>query len=71
MTGVAALIAAMTGGVESAQFRAGTALVLVDVIATRADGSLSRDLKRDDFLVFEDGKPQEIRQFQVVDLEGM
>ncbi len=51
------------------QFRAGTALVLVDVVATRADGNLNHDLKRDDFLVFEDGKPQEIKQFQIVDLE--
>ena len=69
---VAALVVmAAIEPVSSRQFRAGTALVLVDVIATRADGSLSRDLKRDDFLVFEDGKPREIRQFQVVDLEGI
>jgi hypothetical protein len=39
------------------------------VVATRADGNLNHDLKRDDFLVFEDGKPQEVEQFQVVDLE--
>ena len=55
--------------VSSRQFRAGTALVLVDVVATRADGNLNRDLTRDDFLIFEDGKPQEVRQFQIVDLE--
>ena len=68
-----ALLAALVAAEPAAtrQFRAGTALVLVDVIATRADGSLSRDLKRDDFLVFEDGTPREIRQFQVVDLEGI
>ena len=53
------------------QFRAGTALVLVDVVATQADGNLNRDLKRDDFLIFEDGKPQEVKQFQVVDLEAI
>ncbi len=55
--------------VWSRQFRAGTALVLVDVVATRADGNLNRDLKRDDFQIFEDGKPQEVKQFQIVDLE--
>jgi len=55
--------------VSTRQFRAGTALVLVDVVATRVDGSLNRDLKRDDFQIFEDGKPQEVRQFQIVDLE--
>jgi VWFA-related protein len=55
----------------SGQFRASTALVMVDVVATRADGNLNHDLKREDFLVFEDGRPQEIKQFQVVDLEAI
>jgi len=45
--------------------------VLVDVVATQADGNLNRDLKREDFLIFEDGKPQEVKQFQVVDLESI
>ena len=68
----AALVAlAATEPVSSRQFRAGTALVLVDVVATRADGNLNRDLKRDDFVIFEDGKPQEVLQFQVVDLESI
>lgn len=66
----AVALVALTGAETAwSQFRAGTALVLVDVVATRLDGNLNRDLKRDDFLIFEDGKPQEIRQFQVVDLE--
>jgi VWFA-related protein len=64
---VIALVA--TTPLASRQFRAGTALVLVDVVATQADGNLNRDLKREDFLIFEDGKPQEVKQFQVVDLE--
>ncbi len=68
----AALVALVaTEPVASRQFRAGTALVLVDVVATRLDGNLNRDLKRDDFLIFEDGKPQEVKQFQVVDLESV
>lgn len=67
---VAALLAlTAVAPVWSRQFRAGTALVLVDVVATRADGNLNRDLKRDDFQIFEDGKPQEVKQFQIVDLE--
>ncbi len=67
---LAALLAlAATEPVATRQFRAGTALVMVDVVATRADGNLNHDLKREDFLVFEDGKPQEIKQFQIVDLE--
>ena len=65
------LALAATEPLASRQFRAGTALVLVDVVATQADGNLNRDLKREDFLIFEDGKPQEIKQFQVVDLEAI
>jgi VWFA-related protein len=68
---VAAIALAATEPAATRQFRAGTALVLVDVVATRADGNLNHDLKREDFLVFEDGKPQEIKQFQVVDLEAI
>jgi VWFA-related protein len=58
-----------TGGLSGQQFRAGTELVLVDVVATRADGNLARELTVDDFEVFEDGRPQPIVQFQLVDLE--
>jgi VWFA-related protein len=61
---------AVTGEqVATRQFRGGTALVLVDVVATQRDGNLARDLKREDFEILEDGKPQQVRQFQVVDLE--
>ncbi|MGE3274603.1 MAG: VWA domain-containing protein [Vicinamibacterales bacterium] len=56
-------------GVSAQQFRASTELVLVDVIATRVDGRLARDLTADDFEVYEDGRPQVIRQFEVVNLE--
>ena len=69
LTIAVAIALVATTPVDSRQFRAGTALVMVDVVATRADGNLNHDLKRDDFLIFEDGKPQEIRQFQIVDLE--
>jgi VWFA-related protein len=62
-------LAAGTSGTAGQQFRAGTELVLVDVVATRADGNLARDLTVDDFEIFEDGRPQVVRQFQIVDLE--
>jgi VWFA-related protein len=67
----AALLAMSLGApaVSGQQFRAGTELVLVDVVATRADGNLARDLSVDDFEIFEDGRPQVVRQFQIVDLE--
>lgn len=66
---VIAAVAAGAAGAVGQQFRSGTELVLVDVVAVRADGSLARDLSAGDFEIFEDGRPQPIRQFQVVDLE--
>lgn len=71
LSAAAVAVAVLAGGgdVAGQQFRAGTELVLVDVIATRADGQLARELTADDFEVFEDGQPQAIRQFQLVDLE--
>jgi VWFA-related protein len=74
MRGIAAVMLAMVWAagsepVASGQFRSGTALVIVDVVATRQDGNLARDLTQADFQVFEDNRPQAIRQFQVVDLE--
>ena len=69
LAAVVVVALAATEPAATRQFRASTALVLVDVVATRADGNLNHDLKREDFLVFEDGQPQEIKQFQVVDLE--
>ena len=71
LTGAIAVALIVTTSVTTGQFRSGTALVLVDVVATQADGNLNRDLKREDFLIFEDGKPQEVKQFQVVDLESI
>jgi VWFA-related protein len=52
------------------QFRAGTELVVVDVVATRVDGNVARHLTAADFEIFEDGARQEIRTFEFVDLEA-
>jgi VWFA-related protein len=52
------------------QFRAGTELVVVDVVATRLDGNVARTLTATDFEIFEDGVRQEIRTFEFVDLEA-
>ena len=46
-------------------FRAGANFVAVDAYPTR-DGKIVPDLTRDDFQVFEDGKPQSIEQFEFV-----
>lgn len=52
------------------QFRAGTELVVVDVVATRLDGNIARHLTAEDFEIYEDGVPQPIRTFEFVDLEA-
>ena len=47
-------------------FRAGINYVGVDVIVTGRNDAPVIDLKREDFEVFEDGKPQPIEQFRLV-----
>ena len=42
--------------------------VEVDVVVTDQQGSLVRDLKKEDFQVLEDGKPQTISAFTLVDI---
>ncbi len=44
-------------------FKTGVDLVNVSVTVTDANGRFVSGLKRDDFIVYEDGKPQEIAQF--------
>jgi VWFA-related protein len=45
-------------------------IVRLDVVVTDADGKLVRDLRREDFQILEDGKPQPITQFLVVSRPG-
>ena len=47
-------------------FRGGVTLVTTDVIPRDANGRFVADLKKDDFTVLEDGQPQEITSFQMV-----
>lgn len=42
--------------------------VEVDVLVTDRQGHFVRDLTKDDFQVFEDGKPQKVSAFSIVDL---
>jgi VWFA-related protein len=48
-------------------FKTGVNAVEVDVVVTDRDGHLVRGLSRDDFEVFEDGKPVAIATFSAVD----
>jgi VWFA-related protein len=49
-------------------FRAGTDIVEVDTIVTDRRGQFVRDLTRADFEVTEDGKPQTVSTFSLVDI---
>ena len=53
-------------GDQQPTFRAGINYVAVDVIVTDKKDAPVVDLKREDFEVFEDGKPQPIEQFRLV-----
>lgn len=50
-------------GVVRSQIRVGTNLVIVPVSVRGSDGNLVTGLTRDDFTIFEDGKPQTITSF--------
>jgi VWFA-related protein len=58
-------------GQQPPTFRAGINFVRVDVIATDKDGNLLTDLKATDFDVTEDGKPQTIDLFKLVNMTGL
>ena len=62
--------AAVTGGTaqQPPQFRAGVEFVQVDVRVVDGRGEPIRDLAQPDFQVTEDGAPQQITAFSVVDL---
>jgi VWFA-related protein len=51
-------------------FRAGVNFVRVDVIVTDDAGNPVTDLRPEDFEVIEDGEPQAIETFQLIELDG-
>jgi VWFA-related protein len=61
----APVLAQQTGqaGMSQARIEVTTELVLVNVIAHDKKGNLVRDLKKEDFTLFEDGKKQQISTF--------
>ena len=76
---LAALVVFLTGTVlaggqgaapqpQQPTFRVQVDYVEVDVVVTDRQGNLVRDLKKEDFQVFEDGKPQSINTFTFVDI---
>lgn len=53
---------------QTPTFKVQVEYVEVDTVVVDGDGNLVRDLKKEDFQVFEDGKPQTISAFSVVDI---
>jgi VWFA-related protein len=49
-------------------FRVETNYIEVDAVVTDGRGAFVRDLKREDFTLFEDGKPQTVDAFALVDI---
>jgi len=58
-------------GPESPVFRTGINFIRVDVIATDGDDRHVRDLEAQDFELFEDGEPQTVESFQLVEISAV
>ena len=76
---VAVFIVALAGGALSGQrvtspapqtptFKVSVEYVEVDAVVTDRNGNFVRDLKQEDFQLFEDGKPQTVSTFSLVDI---
>ena len=71
---IAMLAAVISGTVANAQspaqqtFRAGVDYVEIDAVVTDRQGNFVRHLTKSDFQVLEDGKPQSISVFSLIDL---
>jgi VWFA-related protein len=61
-----AILAVATLTAQQPTFRAGVTLVTTDVIPRDGSGRFIADLKKDDFTILEDGQPQEITSFQMI-----
>ena len=53
---------------QAPTFKVQVDYVEVDVLVTDARGNYVRDLKKEDFQVFEDGKPQAVTNFALIDI---
>src|SRR5260370_10276429 len=69
----APLFAQQTGqfGGSEARIQVASELVLVNVVARDKKGDPVRDLKKEDFTLFEDGKKQQISTFDFEDVDQM
>lgn len=58
-------------GSDSPVFRTGINFIRVDVIVTDGDDRHVRDLEAQDFELFEDGEPQTVESFQLVEISAV
>ena len=65
---IAPLAVYPTEAQQQSVFEASVSRVRVDVIVTDSAGDFIDDLRPEDFLVFEDGKPQQVLSLQLIDL---
>src|SRR5271156_4014333 len=56
---------------EASRIRVNSELVLVNVVARDKKGNLVRDLKKEDFSLFEDNKQQKISSFDFEDVDQL
>jgi len=61
---------APAGQAPRATFKSGLDLVVVNVVVRDKDGKLVRGLKKDDFVVMEDGKAQAVTSFDFEEIEN-
>jgi len=70
--GIAAAAATLAGvalvGAQQPTFRSAINLVEIDALAVDARGEVIPDLRRDEFEILEDGRPQRIASFQFVNI---
>ena len=63
-------VLAALGTTALSQFKVTTELVLVDVTVVDRKGNPVKDLKPENFQVFEDNKPQTIKTFDYMDIQA-
>ena len=59
-----AMVAAVSLVAQQATFRAGAQVVFLPTMVTESDGRLVPDLEKDDFVILDNGKPQELSVFE-------
>jgi Ca-activated chloride channel homolog len=68
---IALLLAPAFAGQDDKPIKLQTDLVAVDVTVTDKDGNIIRNLKADDFVLYEDGEPQKVQFFEASEVTSL